>query len=142
MTRTISTRISQKHDLEINWLKAVHFIPMAGELIIYDLEIDAEGNTLTNSDGSLKLPAGRTEPYTYERFKIGDGISTVNALPFIDETITVSSEKVVHEDSLLSDLINAYILNIDYDAFAFDTNEIVFNTAILDSAILDQTVLA
>jgi hypothetical protein len=30
------------------------------------------------------LPAGRTEPYTYSRIKIGDGDTTVVALPFID----------------------------------------------------------
>lgn len=73
--KKVKTRIQQKHDLEVNWLQATNFVPMAGEIIIYDKEVDADGNT-------LNLPEGRTSPYTYERFKIGDGHSTVNELPF------------------------------------------------------------
>ena len=50
-----------------------------GELIIYDIEVDEDGNT-------LELPTdevyGRTTPYTYERFKLGDGKTTAINLPF------------------------------------------------------------
>lgn len=74
-TKAVTTRIQHKHDLEVNWLKAVNFVPMQGELIIYDTEVDANGQTLT-------LPTGRTTPYTYERFKIGDGKTTVSNLNF------------------------------------------------------------
>ncbi len=77
-TKAVTTRIQHKHDLEVNWLKAVNFIPMQGELIIYDAEVDASGKTLS-------LPTSRTTPYTYERFKIGDGKNTVSNLPFTDE---------------------------------------------------------
>lgn len=76
----IQTRISNKHDLEANWLEHPSFLPMPGELIIYDVEVDAEGNTLA-------LPSGRTTPYTFARLKIGDGITAVNELPFIDDVI-------------------------------------------------------
>lgn len=79
-TKAVTTRIQHKHDLEANWLKAVNFVPMQGELIIYDAEVDANGQTLT-------LPTGRTTPYTYERFKIGDGKTVVSSLNF-----AVSSE--------------------------------------------------
>lgn len=72
----IYTRQQQKHDIEANWIKAVNFTPLQGEIIIYDSEIDADGNTLA-------LPEGRTKPYIYERIKIGDGITNVNLLPFI-----------------------------------------------------------
>lgn len=44
----INTRIQHKHDLEINWLKATDFIPLAGELI-YDKEVDAAGNVLLDT---------------------------------------------------------------------------------------------
>jgi hypothetical protein len=76
--KKVKTRIQQKHDIEANWITADEhgFTPMAGELIIYDIESDAEGNTLT-------LPEGRTTPYTYERLKIGDGKTTVDKLPFV-----------------------------------------------------------
>ena len=71
----ISTRIQHKHDIEANWKQAT-FAPLAGELIIYDEEIDpATGETLA-------LPNDRTEPYTYKRFKLGDGETSVNDLPF------------------------------------------------------------
>lgn len=80
VNKTIKTRIVHKHAIESNWLKAINFVPLQGELIIYDVEVDAEGNILT-------LPKGRTTPYTYERFKIGDGKTLVKDLPFVDDGI-------------------------------------------------------
>lgn len=77
-TKTITGRLVQKHDIEAHWLLATNFVPMAGEIIIYDAEIDADGNT-------LDLPDGRTEAYTYERMKIGDGKTLVSDLPFVDD---------------------------------------------------------
>jgi hypothetical protein len=71
MSKEVNTRISQKHDIEVNWLKAKNFVPMAGELIIYDKE--------KNSD---PIPSGRGARYDYARYKIGDGVTTVNNLPF------------------------------------------------------------
>jgi hypothetical protein len=59
--KEINARIAHKHDTEANWKLATSFIPLQGELIIYD------------KDGS----------YGYERFKIGDGIHNASALPFI-----------------------------------------------------------
>ena len=77
--KEIYTRLINKHDLEVNWLNNPSFVPLQGELIIYDCEVDANGNT-------LDLPSNRTAPYTYERLKIGDGFTLVNDLPFIDES--------------------------------------------------------
>ena len=79
----IKTRVQNKHDVAANWSKATSFIPLAGELIIYD-----EDST-----------------YSYKRFKIGDGVlqsdgtvvgTTVNDLPFLhtlrsDGDITVNA---------------------------------------------------
>lgn len=76
--KNIKSRIVHKHDLEAHWMRATSFVPLQGELIIYDIEIDADGNTLA-------LPEGRTTPYNYERFKIGDGVTNVNELPFANE---------------------------------------------------------
>ena len=58
--KEIVSRIVHKHDTEANWQKATSFIPMLGEIIVYD--IDAS--------------------HGHERFKIGDGKTTVNNLPF------------------------------------------------------------
>jgi hypothetical protein len=74
------SRILHKHDIEVNWNKAKRFIPKQSELIIYDIEVDAEGNTLS-------LPSDRKTPYLYERFKIGDGITNVVDLPFAMTTL-------------------------------------------------------
>ena len=58
-------RIQHKYDIEENWKKAVNFTPLEGELIIY----------------------GKDSNYSYDRFKVGDGVTLVNALPFTDEEI-------------------------------------------------------
>ena len=71
--KELRTRVIQKHDIEVNWEKAINFIPKKGELIVYDPD----------------------ENYDYSRVKIGDGISTVNELPFIiavDTSLTQSGQ--------------------------------------------------
>ncbi len=77
---TVKGRQVQKHDIEANWIKAGNaekpFIPLKGEIIIYDGEIDNEGNV-------LELPEGRNNAYKHTRQKIGDGIHNVNELPFV-----------------------------------------------------------
>ena len=62
--RILSARTIQIHDTESNWLKAVSFVPRLGEIVIYDID----------------------ENHKVERFKIGDGTTLVNDLPFIVET--------------------------------------------------------
>ena len=58
-----NVRIAQKHDVEANWKLATNFIPLNGEIIVYSED----------------------ENYTYPRFKIGNGIDNVDALPFVEE---------------------------------------------------------
>ena len=36
--KNINSRIQQKHDIEANWLKAINFVPKAGEIIVYDID--------------------------------------------------------------------------------------------------------
>lgn len=59
---SIKARMQQKHDVETNWKKATAFSPLAGELIVYDAD----------------------SAHTSARFKIGDGKTNVNDLPFVD----------------------------------------------------------
>lgn len=63
--KIMKTRIIHKHDTEENWNKATNFIPKQGELIIYD----------------------KDATYDYERFKIGDGETNVNSLPFVTDNL-------------------------------------------------------
>ncbi len=53
----VKTRIIQKHDSSANWAKATAFVPLKGEIIIYD---------------------------DLGKIKIGDGTAKVNDLPFFD----------------------------------------------------------
>ena len=76
---TITTRIINSHDLEVEWNKHPDFVPKRGELIILDAEVDAEGEHLSR-------PSNRSFNYSYARIKIGDGHSSVSALPVISKT--------------------------------------------------------
>lgn len=65
------------------------------------------------------------------------------------DTLTgyLGSERIKHGENILFDILNTYILSIDYSALAFDTTEIVVNsttntTSVLGQAILGQMVLA
>ena len=91
--KNINSRIQQKHDLEINWNKAVNFIPLFGELILYDPD----------------------ENYNYTRFKVGDGIKVVKDLPFV----MLDTMNVFHGNETLAALLNMYLLQIDYVLLAF-----------------------
>lgn len=59
-SKTFGSRIILKHDTEANWNNAINFIPLIGEIIIYDPD----------------------ETYHYSRVKIGDGTTSVINLPF------------------------------------------------------------
>lgn len=62
-TKELNSRIIHKHDSASNWAKATNFIPKQGEIVVYD----------------------KDSTYSYERFKIGDGVTTVNNLPFMPD---------------------------------------------------------
>lgn len=61
MANTIKTRIQLKCDTEENWNKALHFIPLKGEPIIYSTD----------------------EAHPFFRIKVGDGITNIIELPFL-----------------------------------------------------------
>lgn len=62
MSKNVKTRIQNKYDIEANWLNAVNFIPLAGEIIVY------------LPDATHKAP----------RFKVGNGETLLGNLPFSD----------------------------------------------------------
>ena len=64
--KRFNSRIVHKHAVEADWIKATNFIPLQGELIVYDADAT----------------------HDYERIKMGDGETLVNNLPFIYEPVT------------------------------------------------------
>lgn len=88
--KNIKTRIIHKHDTEENWNKAINFIPRQGEIIVYD--VDAT--------------------HTYERFKIGDGVTNVNSLPFtapevLTVVVTQNDDSSFSADKTYAEIIEA-----------------------------------
>ena len=82
--KEFKTRIISKHDIEVNWNKAENFIPLQGELIIYDID----------------------ENYSYERFKIGDGVQNVIDLPFANDALKADLlDKITAVDDKVNDLV-------------------------------------
>ena len=76
--KTIKTRIQLKNDTESNWNKAVNFIPLKGELIIYSAD----------------------DAHPFSRLKVGDGETTVIALPFVDAgTLNGNETEIVKKDN-------------------------------------------
>lgn len=67
MQKKINARLMQKNGLESEWNLATNFIPMKGEIIVY------------NPDNN----------YNYARIKIGDGITLVQNLPFISSLVQI-----------------------------------------------------
>lgn len=73
--KTVKTRIQLKNDTEANWNKAINFIPLRGEPIIY----------LTD------------QAHPFFRIKIGDGVTAVAQLPFIG--IETANTKEITDNS-------------------------------------------
>lgn len=59
-------QITLKHDLSVNWAKAINFIPKIDELILYD--------GVMENGTYVELP----------RLKLGDGVTKLKDLPFLD----------------------------------------------------------
>ena len=81
--KNIKSRIIHKHDIESNWKLATNFIPMKGEIIVYDID----------------------NVHNYERFKIGDGKTIVSALPFSDDALKAAIESDISDlDTRINDI--------------------------------------
>lgn len=75
-THQLNTRIKLKHDITANWNVSTSFVPLKGEIIIYDdyftKTVEVNGETVTRYIPNIK---------------IGDGLAYVTDLPFVDEYI-------------------------------------------------------
>lgn len=98
--KVFNTRLINKHDTEANWLKATGFIPKQGEIIVYDID----------------------DNYTYERFKIGDGVSNVNDLPFTMQAITNAEIDAICGNLEFNDTLTDEITGTSYKLYVSDGN--------------------
>lgn len=73
MENTLKVRIKNKSGSSSYWSSQIDFIPLNGELIIYD-----DHKTYTDQSNQVHNLPG---------FKLGDGITTVNELPFVDKVL-------------------------------------------------------
>lgn len=83
--KNINARFQNKHDVEASWLNLTNFIPLQGELIIYDPD----------------------ENYSYPRVKVGDGVLDINTLPFItngDEFLKKTGDRMTGPLELTEDI--------------------------------------
>lgn len=89
----IKARIKNKHDTEANWASAVNFIPLAGEVIVYDVDSN----------------------HAYPRFKVGDGETLVSALPYSTDVLTsyVTETELASALNETTSAINKNIATID-----------------------------
>ena len=95
-TKRIKTELYQKHGLESEWQQAVNFIPQKGQIIVYDLD----------------------ENYPFERFKIGDGETNVNQLPFTGVGQTIVSATLNTSTNKYSTTYGGEIFNNYYANYA------------------------
>ena len=84
--KTFQGRIVQKHDTKANWDKATNFIPLKGEIIIYD---------------------------DLNKIKIGDGSTTVGNLTFSNDLDTLAA---IAKTGSYNDLTNKPYYLIEYNS--------------------------
>lgn len=78
MSTQINARIQVKHDTTENWNNARGFIPLAGEVIVYD---NYETKTYTIEQYGEQI----TKTVNIPNIKIGTGNAYVQDLAFVDE---------------------------------------------------------
>lgn len=106
MNKQMVGRVQHKHDTEANWLKATNFIPLDGELIIYDAD----------------------EDNIAPRFKVGDGVTVVSSLPFTQADVDQDSLSFAYfEEDGTEYLPDALPIDADslggYPASSYSTTE-------------------
>ena len=104
--KNIKTRIIHKHDTEENWNKATNFIPKQGEIIVYDIDLS----------------------HSYERIKIGDGMTNVISLPYVSETVVDAELSATSENPVQNKTVKAALdkkinkpTNISEGLFGFNS---------------------
>lgn len=128
MSATINTRIQLKRDTTQHWNEAIGFIPLPGEVIVYE---DYETKTYTVEEYGETV----TKTVQIPNIKIGTGNAYVQDLAFVDEkTRDILVEHIHNNDihvTLAEKLFWNNKINVD-DAEEQITGELDEETLILN----------
>ena len=128
MSATVNTRIQLKRDTTAHWNQAIGFIPLPGEVIIYE---DYETKTYTFEEHGKIVKKTINIP----NIKIGTGNAYVQDLAFVDEkTRDMLMEHVINQDihvTLGEKVFWNNKINVD-DAEEIITGELENETLILN----------
>lgn len=120
-------RIKSKHDTTENWNNARGFIPMAGEIIIYD---DYQTKTWTVEEYGETVTKTKNIP----GIKIGTGNAYVQDLAFVDEDLRDMIMTHINNDNIHTTLEEKLFwnnkINVD-DAYEAVHDELIDDTLIL-----------
>lgn len=108
----MDARIKIKHDTTENWNNAVGFIPLAGEIIVYD---DYETKTWTVEEYGETV----TKTVNIPNLKIGTGNAYVQDLCFVDEKTR----------DMLMEHINDHDIHVTLGEKAFWNNKLNYDSA-------------
>lgn len=122
----VQARIQSKHDTTANWDAAIGFIPLAGEIIIYD---DWKTKTWTTEEYGETV----TKTIYIPGIKIGSGNAYVQDLGFVDEDLRQQ----------LMDHINNQNLHVTLGEKAFWNNKINVDDAYeqVHEELVDETLI-
>jgi hypothetical protein len=128
MSATVNTRIQLKRDTTQHWNQAIGFIPLPGEVIIYE---DYETKTYIIEENGKTT----TKTINIPNIKIGTGNAYVQDLAFVDEkTRDMLMEHVINQDihvTLGEKVFWNNKINVD-DAEEIITGELEDETLILN----------
>lgn len=128
MSATVNTRIQLKRDTTQHWNQAIGFIPLPGEVIVYE---DYETKTYIIEENGKTT----TKTINIPNIKIGTGNAYVQDLAFVDEkTRDMLMEHVINQDihvTLGEKVFWNNKINVD-DAEEIITGELENETLILN----------
>ena len=122
----VNTRIKLKRDTTENWNNARGFIPLRGEVIIYD---DYETKTWTEMEYGEEV----TKTVNIPNIKVGDGMAYVQDLPFVDQRTR----------EILMEHINNQEIHVTLQEKAFWNNKVNIDDAeeIVSGDLIDNTLI-
>lgn len=124
----VNTRIKLKHDTTENWDNARGFIPMAGEVIIYD---DYQTRTWTEQEYGETV----TKTINIPGIKIGTGNGYVQDLAFVDDELRDKLIAHINNQEMHTTLAEKLFwnnkINVD-DAYEQVHDELLEETLILN----------